>query len=61
MGTMKATREQFVLLDDQEVRHEPTGARCGQVLDSGEEYELDDVKSMALEVLRDRALERAQG
>ncbi len=80
MGTTKPTRAQFVFLDDQEIRHEPTGAkfwtyvypdpkdtkitsvnrgRCGEPLDGGEEYELDDVKALALELLRERARERA--
>ena len=80
MGKTEATREQFVLLDDQEIKHEPTGAmfwtysyadpndtkitsvkrgRCGEVLDGGEEYELGDVKSVALALLRERALKRA--
>ena len=81
MGTTKAKREQFVLLDDQEVRHEPTGAKfwtyrypdpndtkitsvnrgqCGEVLGNGDEYELDDVKAVALALLRERALNKAE-
>ena len=82
MAKTEATREQFVLLDDHEVRHEPTGAKfwayvypepndtkitsvnrgqCGEVLSNGEEYELGDVKSVALELLRERAFKRSGG
>ena len=81
MRTTKATREQFVFLSDQEVRHEPTSAtfstlpyvdpndtakrvtenraRVGEVLENGEEYGIDDVRSVAVNLLRERAFQRA--
>ncbi len=82
MGTTKATREQFVMLDDREVRHEPSGAKfwayryadpndtkitsvnrgqCGEVLGNGEAYDLDDVKAVALALLRESATKRVRG